>query len=186
MATHSSTLAWKIPWMEDPGRLQSMGLLRVGHDWGTLLSLFLSCIGEGNGNPLQRSCLENPRDRGAWWAAVYGVAQSQTRLKWLSSSSSSRMLTLCEISDIITRFLTPANIRAHANWPERTVFKDRNSTRLGMEGAVLQNPGPAMWCLERAPGGRGRDPGEALSQVTVVWSPGVGHCSKKNFQGRYH
>ena len=49
----------------------------------------LSCIGEGNGNPLQCSCLENPRDGGAWWAAVYGVAQSQTRLKWLSSSSSS-------------------------------------------------------------------------------------------------
>ena len=45
-------------------------------------------IGEGNGNPLQCSCLENPRDRGAWWAAVYGVAQSQTRLKLLSSSSS--------------------------------------------------------------------------------------------------
>ena len=47
----------------------------------------LSCIGEGNGNPLQCSCLENPRDGGAWWAAVYGVAQSWTRLKWLSSSS---------------------------------------------------------------------------------------------------
>ena len=49
----------------------------------------LSCIGEGNGNPLQYSCLENPRDGGAWWAAVYGVSQSRTRLKWLSSSSSS-------------------------------------------------------------------------------------------------
>ena len=48
----------------------------------------LSCIGEGNGNPLQCSRLENPRDGGAWWAAVYGVAQSQTRLKQLSSSSS--------------------------------------------------------------------------------------------------
>ena len=48
----------------------------------------LSCIG-GHGNPLQCSCLENPRDRGAWWAAIYGVAQSRTRLKWLSSSSSS-------------------------------------------------------------------------------------------------
>ena len=48
----------------------------------------LSCIGEGHGNPLQCSCLENPRDGGAWWAAVYGVAQSQTRLKRLSSSSS--------------------------------------------------------------------------------------------------
>ena len=52
----------------------------------------LSCVGEGNGNPLQCSCLENPRDRGAWWAAVYGVAQSWTWLKWLSSSSSSRTL----------------------------------------------------------------------------------------------
>ena len=50
----------------------------------------LSCVGEGNGNPLQGSCLENPRDGGAWWAAIYGVAQSWTRLKWLSSSSSSR------------------------------------------------------------------------------------------------
>ena len=49
----------------------------------------LSCIGEGNGNPLQCSCLENPRDREAWLAAVYGVAQSRTRLKRLSSSSSS-------------------------------------------------------------------------------------------------
>ena len=47
----------------------------------------LSCIGEGNSNPLQFLCLENPRDGGAWWAAIYGVSQSWTRLKWLSSSS---------------------------------------------------------------------------------------------------
>ena len=85
MAPHSITLAWKIPWMEEAGRLPSMGSLRVGHDWATSLSL--SCIGEGNGNPLQCSCLENPRGGGAWWAAIYGVAQSRTRLKWLSSSS---------------------------------------------------------------------------------------------------
>ena len=78
MATHSSTLAWKIPWAEEPGRLPSMGSLRVGHDGPTSLSLFTSCVGEGNGNPLQCSCLENPRDGGAWWAAVYGVAQSWT------------------------------------------------------------------------------------------------------------
>ena len=85
MAPHSSALAWKTSWTEEPGRLQSMGSLRVGHDWATSLSL--SCIGEGNGNPLQCSCLENPRDRGACWAAVYGVAQSRTRLTRLSSSS---------------------------------------------------------------------------------------------------
>ena len=134
MATHSSTLAWKIPWTEEPGRLQSMGSLKVGHDLATSLSLFtfmhwrrkwqptpvflpgesqgwgslegcrlwgrtesdmteqlhfhfsLPCIGEGNGNPLQCSCLENPRDGGAWKAAVYGVAQSWTQLTRLSSS----------------------------------------------------------------------------------------------------
>ena len=78
MAPHSSTLAWKIPWTEEPGRLQSM--LRVGHE-RLHFHFSLSCIGEGNGNPLQCSCLENPRDWGAWWAAVYGVAQSRTRLK---------------------------------------------------------------------------------------------------------
>ena len=121
VALHSSTLAWKIPWTEEPGRLQSRGSLRVGHDWETSLWLFtfmhwrrkwqptpvflpgesqgwgslvschlwghtesdtterlhfdfsLSCIGKGNGNPLQCSCLKNPRDRGAWWAAIYGL-----------------------------------------------------------------------------------------------------------------
>ena len=76
--------------MEEPGGLQSMGSLRVGHDWATSLSL--CCIGEGNGNPLQCSCLENPRDGGAWWAAVYGVTQGRTWLKRLSSSSSSHNL----------------------------------------------------------------------------------------------
>ena len=54
----------------------------------------LSCTGEGNGNPLQCSCLENPRDRGAWWAAVYGIAQSRTQLKRLSSSSSRNSLAV--------------------------------------------------------------------------------------------
>ena len=87
MAPHSSTLAWKIPWTEEPGRLQSTGSWRVGHNW-LHLHFSLSCIGEGNGNPLQCSYLENPRDEGAWWAAVYGVAQSRTWLKQLSSSSS--------------------------------------------------------------------------------------------------
>ena len=83
MAPHSSTLAWKITWTEEPGGLQSMG--SPESDTTELLHFHfhfsLSCIGEGNGNPLQCSCLENPRDGGAWWAAVYGVAQSWTRLK---------------------------------------------------------------------------------------------------------
>ena len=109
MAPHSSTLAWRLPWTEEPGGLQSMGLLRVGHDWATSLFHFsLSCIGEGNGNPLQYSCLENPRDGGTWWAAIYGVAQSQTRLKRLSSSSSVCMcstLRSCPFSTSVSLFL---------------------------------------------------------------------------------
>ena len=73
-----NTLAWKIPWMEEPGRLQSMGSLESDTTEGLHFHFSLSCIGEGNGNPLQCSCLENPGDGGAWWAAVYGVAQSRT------------------------------------------------------------------------------------------------------------
>ena len=91
MAPHSSTLAWKIPWMEEPGGLQSMGSWRVGHDWATSFSLFtfhFHALEKEMANPLQCSCLEKPRDGGAWWAAVYGVAQTQTGLKRLSSSSS--------------------------------------------------------------------------------------------------
>ena len=80
MTTHSSTFAWKIPWTEEPDGLQSMGSLELGTTERLHFHFSLSCIGEGNDNPLQCSCLENPRDRGAWWAAVYGVAQSRTRL----------------------------------------------------------------------------------------------------------
>ena len=72
MAPHPSTLAWKIPWMEEPGRLQSMGSLGSDTTEWLHFHFSLSCIGEGNGNPLQCSCLENPRDGGAWWAAIYG------------------------------------------------------------------------------------------------------------------
>ena len=81
MATHSSTLAWKIPWTEELGRLQTMGVSKTDMTEQLHFHFSLSCIGEGNGNPLQCSCLENPRDGGAWWAAVSGVAQSWTRLK---------------------------------------------------------------------------------------------------------
>ena len=87
MTPHCSTLAWKIPWMEEPGGLQSMGSLESDTTEQLHFPFSLSCIGEGNGNPLQCSCLENPRDGGAWWATIYGVAQSRTQLKRLSSSS---------------------------------------------------------------------------------------------------
>ena len=86
MAPHSSTLTWKIPWMEEPGRLQSMGFEESDMTERLHFHFSLSCIGEGNGNPHQCSYLENPRDGGAWWAAVHGVAQSRTQLKRVSST----------------------------------------------------------------------------------------------------
>ena len=87
MATHTSTLAWRIPCTESLVGCSPWGRQESDTTERLHFHFSLSCIGEGNGNPLQYSCLENPRDRGACWAAVYGVAQSWTRLKRLSSSS---------------------------------------------------------------------------------------------------
>ena len=86
MAPHSSTLAWKTMdrgawWAAVHGVEKSLEMTEQFH-----FHFSLSCTGEENDNPLQCSCLENPRDGGAWWAAVYGVAQSRTRLKRFSSS----------------------------------------------------------------------------------------------------
>ena len=89
MAPHSSTLAWKIPWTEEPGGLQSMGSLRVRHDWVTSLSLFTFMHWRRKWQPTPMFLPGESQGRGAWWAAVYGVTQSWTRLKWLSSSSRS-------------------------------------------------------------------------------------------------
>ena len=98
---HPTPVLWRRQWHPTPvllpGKSHGLQPTRLLHPWGcqeldTTERLHfhssLSCIGEGNGNPLQCSCLENPRDGGAWWAAVYGVAQSRTWLKQLSSSSS--------------------------------------------------------------------------------------------------
>ena len=95
-------IPWRRAWQPTPvflpgefhGQRSLVGYSPWGHKESDMTERLhfhfsLSCIGEGNGNPLQCSCLENPRDGGAWWAAVYGVAQSWTRLKRLSSSSSS-------------------------------------------------------------------------------------------------
>ena len=88
MAPHSSTLAWKIPWTEEPGRLQTMGLWRVRHDWATSFSLFTFMHWRRKWQPTPVFLPGESRDGGAWWATVYGIAQSRTRLKRLSSSSS--------------------------------------------------------------------------------------------------
>ena len=78
MATHSSTLAWKIPRMEEPGSCSPWGRKESDTTEQLHSHFSLSCTGDGNGNPFQCSCLENPRDRGAWGAAVYEVAESDT------------------------------------------------------------------------------------------------------------
>ena len=82
MAAHSSTLAWKIPWTGSLVGCSPWGREESDKTEQLHFHFSLSCIGEGNGNPLQRSCLENPRVGRAWWAAVYGVTKSQT---WLSN-----------------------------------------------------------------------------------------------------
>ena len=88
MAHHSSTFAWKIPWTEEPGGLQSMRSLRVGHDWATSFSLFTFTHWRRKWQPTPVFLPGESQGRGAWWAAVYGVAQSRRRLKWLSSRGS--------------------------------------------------------------------------------------------------
>ena len=81
MATHSRTLAWKIHGQRSLVGCSPWGRCESDMTEQLCFHFSLSCIGEGNGKPLQCSCLENPRDGGAWWAAVYGVAQNQTLLK---------------------------------------------------------------------------------------------------------
>ena len=106
MATHSSTLAWKIPWTEGPGRLQSMGSLGVGHNWVTSLSLFTFMHWRKKWQPTPVFLSGEFQGRRAWWAAVYGVAQSRIWLKRLSSSSSSKVTkSIYEVGAIIILIL---------------------------------------------------------------------------------
>ena len=91
-----------------------------------------SFTGEGNGNPLQCSCLENPRDRGVWWVAVYGVSQSRTRLKWLSSSSSSSSSTNQKIARVTIL------IRGRENFQSRKIFRNKEVHYIIIKGSILQ------------------------------------------------
>ena len=77
------SFAWQIPWMEEPGRLQSMGSLRVGHNWATSFSLFTFMHWRRKWQPPPVFLPGESQGLEAWWAAVYAVAQSRTRLKWL-------------------------------------------------------------------------------------------------------
>ena len=105
------------------GRRSLVGCSPWGHEESDMTEWLhfhfsLSCIGEGNGNPLQCSCLENPRDRGAWWASIYGVAQNWTRLKRLSSSSNDQFrlsLWLCCNAKQLKRHIRNCSISSFSN-----------------------------------------------------------------------
>ena len=127
MAPHSSTLAWKIPWTEEPGRPQSMGSLESDTTEPLHFHFSLSCTGEGNGNPLQCSCLENPRDGGAWWATVYGVAQSRTWLKWLSNSRA-----LQNGSPSLSNHLDPSASEQLATFSLRVKLRSQHMTQIDL------------------------------------------------------
>ena len=105
--------------------------------------------GEGNGNPLQDSCLENPVDRGAWWAAVYGVAQSQTRLKQLSSSSSLMCYKCCCLvtKSLSDSFTTPWTV-APPGFSVDGVFQAGILEQIAISSpGDLPDPGIGRWIL---------------------------------------
>ena len=101
----------------------------------------LSCIGEGNGNPLQYSCLENPRDGGAWWAAVYGVTHSPTRLKQLCSSSSSKA---CKLQDQVTSHQATNREKIQPHPSANQWIKVLLSTTLTTRGRTSSTHGQAL------------------------------------------
>ena len=118
MAPHSSTLAWKIPWTEEPGGPQSMGLLRVRHDWVTSLSLLTFMRWRRKWQPTPAFLPGESQGRGSPWAAIYGVTQSRTRLKRLSSSSSSILKYLRRPQNwfVWERNGPPLTLLTHKSW----------------------------------------------------------------------
>ena len=136
MAPHSSTLAWKIPWTEEPGGLQSRESLRVGHDWATSLSLFTFMHWRRKWQPTPVFLPEESQGREAWWAAVYGVAQSQTRLKWRSSSSSSSRASL--VAQTVKNLLAVQEIQVWFLGQKDPLPGEENGNRL--QYSYLENP----------------------------------------------
>ena len=155
MAPHSSTLAWKIPWMEEPGGLQSMGSLRVGHDWMTSLSLFTFMHWRRKWQPTPVFLPGESQGWGAWWAAVYGVAQNQTRLKQLSSSKDSKEIQ-------------PVHPKGDQSW----VFIGRTDAEA--ETPVLWPPHTKSWLIGKDPDA-GRDWGQEEKGMTEEEMAGWHH-----------
>ena len=140
MAPHSSTLAWRIPWRRSLVGCSPWGHEELDTTERLPFHFSLSRIGEGNGNPLQCSCLENPGDGGARWAAVYEVAQSGTRLKRFSSSSSSSsspQASTSELGEIVEKVQDSKN-----------QVKEKGESRVTLTPAgVVIHPRVQMLCL---------------------------------------
>ena len=139
MAPHSGALTWKIPRMEEPGGLQSMGSLRVEHDWSTSLSLFTFLHWRRKWQPTPVFLPGESQGRGAWWAAVYGVAQSWTRLKWLSivTKDTYFMIHLHYVPQVVKLIETENRIVVARVWGER-----------GNEGLMLMGSEFLLWRMK--------------------------------------
>ena len=160
--------------MEEPGRLQSMGSLRVGHNWTTSLPLFTFIHWRRKWQPTSYSCLENPRDRGAWWAAVYGVAQSWTQLKRLSSSKqhhnyrwTPRAESACNLVDCIGHGVAKGQTRSSDfhfnNQMEHGEEKAQKSTK-------TKKPEEVVWKIQRATTGRQWVTGSREAGILLHWA----------------
>ena len=143
---------WRRQWEPTPvllpgkshGRRSLVGCSPWGHEDSDMTERIhfhfsLLCIGEGNGNPLQCSCLENPRDGGTWWAAVYGVAQSWTRLKQLNSNSNSSRELFKKIRDTKGTFHAEMGTIQDRNCVDLTET-DREGNGIPLQYFCLENP----------------------------------------------
>ena len=142
MAPYSSALAWEIPWTEGPDGLQSVGSRRVGHDWVTSLSLFTFMHWRRKWQPTPVFLPGESQGWGAWWAAVCGVAQSLTRLKWLSSSSSriTVWLTVWESARLLSSVAVPSRM------PTSDMGAPRFSTSLpALDAVCFYDSHPSGW-----------------------------------------
>ena len=163
MAPHSSTLAWKIPWAEEPGRLQSMGSLIVGHHWATSLSLFTFMHWRRKWQPTPVFLPGESQGREACWAAVYGVAQSRTRLKRLSSSSMACRILVpwlgIEPRPMAVKALSPnhwtvrefpSNLQQSKHWVLTTGLSENSLVTLFflIGGKLLYNVRSSNWFLK--------------------------------------
>ena len=167
MAPHSSTLAWKVPWMEEPGGLQSMGSQRVRHVWATSLSIFTFVHWRRKWQPTPVFLPGESQGQGSLMAAVYGVAQSRTWLKRLSSSSSS--IAIKEFKILKKRKVGQVKVKSRKRRmepPPGHLADPSSATQQPLNISTLSVSLLSPWWFN-----------VILMDVTSSWTlPGAGHC----------